>query len=1020
MNGKTGIDLTLSGEFGKDYVIEPVFSDPRFDAHVVIYLKDTVEFSMAHNATNTRQYCSKKVPFDGGDIWFQLDGAPTFDRRFYQQRIAFPGVFDYQKPFALKGLEYEPGLPVVGGFGVAGEKLTDEALAADSLRILFKYYWRGLRGPDGDEWHTLLYWDLDPVPDKGHHTSSDGKVVAVVVNPRAPALLVHAPAGEQFYTTPPKVYGLPKIHERTTYLTDGVTLQLFGIGLDGRLEYRLGGQGPWRAYQKPLLAREIVAPEATPVLLECRAGDGPIRRRTLVRNPGYPSAAEKHPRMMFSSSEELAAQRDRIRSDILYRHYVGVLPGEIKGEIKAGINYGDGLRHDHSHWSQPMVLDTAFVAAVEGYGGESEAYARYAKIALMDSYSLDPVGCHLQGTPVPEWWAYVGGLRYAQFAATAYDLLAGHYTVANGHKDGMTPIEELLIRDHLAQEAISQLRANAMGGGLHGGHWQDCAIAVMAMAMPSYDTPYLGTSGADGTTKATHLDAPFPNQKITWWQYHTDPNIETPGYPDLAHISMNFLTYDQEDGTWKADAKTYHEMHTWDLALMLHVRLNFDGHLYKYMKDYFDQLMYTRHPNTGQSYGFQGGPVSRLTEAMRTLVNPRFADAPQIRWLVDHPPSKIGGTRYWPIHAAAFHPEVEAKRPQAGSRIAKWYAFFAADIADPKTVSGRLTVQAAEVPGGRPYNLPRGPFRHDMEKTEAFADNMRLDIDAYGEYLLVNQADAGSASADRPCDAINCILTNADRATGADRFSVAYTANYQRYGVSTLTEKLQSPRCDYACASSNRQLSHDRRQWDRHLLFLDKRFFVLVDQVRAGQAPETVYGLVLQGSSDGSLAPGRFDVDEAAGRVRWTKASGVSLTAQVVGPPVKFLKETRKINETRQDKEPAVVATERGKDVLYLTVLYPADAGQRPATITPIKATGCTAAAVDDGQNKWIVLARLDSGPMSAGDVEAEGQLAWVRMDADGTPTFAAVSRGRRVAVGGKLLIDEKAVGVHATPYPGQ
>jgi len=1011
MNGKTGIDLALSGEFGKDYVVEPIYSDPRFDAHVVIYLTDAVAFSMAHNATNTRQYCSKKVPFDGGAIHYQLDGATTFDRSFYQQRVDFPGVFNYDKPFALKGLEYEPGLPVVGGFGPAGEELPDEAMAI-GVPTKLKHYWRGLKGPDGDEWHALLYWDLDPKADRGHSHSSDGKVAALVVNPKAPALLVYAPEGEQFYTTPPKAYGVSKIHQRTTYLTDGVTLRLFAMGLGEPLQYRVGARGAWRPYEKPLVASEIVAAANSPVLLECRAGDGPVRRRTLVRNPAYPSAAEKHPRMMFSSSEDLAAQRERVRSDILYQHY----SKGLAGELQSGIDYGDGLRHDHSHWSWPRVLDAAFVATLEGYGEESEAYARYAKIGLMDSYSLDPVGCHGQGTPVPEWWAYVGGLRYGPFAAAAYDLLAGHYTVANGYTHGMTPIEELLIRDHLAREAISQLNANAIGGGLHGGHWQDCTIAAMAMAMPAYDTPYLGTSGADGQTKATHLDAPFPNQKITWWDYHTNPRIKTPGYPDLAHISMNFLTYDQEDGTWKADAKTYHEMHTWDLALMLHVRLNFDGHLYKYMKDYFDQLVYTRHPNSGHSYGFQGGQISmgRLTGAIRTLVNPRFEDAATYAWSLENPLSKIGGTQYWPVHAVAYHPQIEAQAPRQGSRFGKWYAFFAGDIADPRTVSGRLTVQAAEVPGGRPYNRPRGPFHHDMDKTEAFADNMRLDIDAYGEYLLVNQAGADRHT--RPCDALNGILTNADRAKGADRFSVAYTANHQRYGVSTLTEKFQGVLCDYACASSRRDLSHQGRQWDRHVLFLDKRFFVLADQVRAGEAPETVYGLVLQGSSDGSSEPGRFDVDETADTVRWTKASGVSLTARVVGPPVEFLKETRKIQETGQTAEPAAVATARGKDLLYMTVLYPTDKGAKPAAITPIEAAGCTAATVDDGDGKWIILARLDSGPMSAASVEADGQLAWVKLDGQGNALFAAVSRGRRLTVGGRQLIAEERPGVHTFP----
>lgn len=207
LRGKTAIDLTLEGTFGVDYAIEPVYSDPAVDAHVVLYLTDAVRISMAHDENNVRHSEGRNIPFDGGTIALRIDGDYAGNNP-YGSLAAKPGLYVYDTlgPWRLSDLEFEAGTPVVGTIGTMGDPLgTDGKPNPD-------FYLRGLVGPDGDEWHTLIIWDRDPPPARGHYYHSDGKTTQMVVNPQAPAMVLSAPAGDQFYSTPAKTYGVARIH----------------------------------------------------------------------------------------------------------------------------------------------------------------------------------------------------------------------------------------------------------------------------------------------------------------------------------------------------------------------------------------------------------------------------------------------------------------------------------------------------------------------------------------------------------------------------------------------------------------------------------------------------------------------------------------------------------------------------------------------------------------------------------------------------------------------------------------
>lgn len=91
------------------------------------------------------------------------------------------------------------------------------------------------------------------------------------------------------------------------------------------------------------------------------------------------------------------------------------------------------------------------------------------------------------------------------------------------------------------------------GGDTHWAHGFEVMFGTLAAAMPTYSTPYFGASGVRSDLAAPDEEGrywnPFPDQGVTWWQAATDPDIETPGHPNVRYPLRVEMLY-TDDGWW--------------------------------------------------------------------------------------------------------------------------------------------------------------------------------------------------------------------------------------------------------------------------------------------------------------------------------------------------------------------------------------------------------------------------------------------------------------------------------------
>jgi len=264
------------------------------------------------------------------------------------------------------------------------------------------------------------------------------------------------------------------------------------------------------------------------------------------------------------------------------------------------------------------------VAKVEGMSAARTAggktFAAYAKEMVMDTWNwIDPVahGFNQNFDAIPSkenahfgYYQVNGMLSYVP----AYDLLIAMGYTADKVDGGITPIEDLKIRDGFA--AFIQLNLRELGGYGNGtntsapapdpgtGMW-DMARQVggllAALAMPSYNTPYYGTSGFDGTA-ATYTHAPFPDQALTWKQVFVDHDFTTQAYPNCRRyfnqVEGGLIT---AEGMF-FDRPGYYSMHLMGhcfivLATVMKIMRDHD---YPYLVKSFENA------NTGRLVGLKG------------------------------------------------------------------------------------------------------------------------------------------------------------------------------------------------------------------------------------------------------------------------------------------------------------------------------------------------------------------------------------------------------------------------------
>ncbi|NLF31724.1 MAG: hypothetical protein GX591_12650 [Planctomycetes bacterium] len=597
---KSGITLAPLGVYGLDYLVENTYHDPLIDPRCIIYIRDDVPLEMTHNAMNL--VAGNVVGADGGGIIrYRVDQNMTVRAKWAGAEHRWPA---YTAPISFAGMRYDGGAPVVGATGpLPGVAWSDRDA----------FYWRGMVGPFGDEWHVIAVGDDDEDPDLYYDAwASDGKVYTFVVNPTTPCIsFTAASAGAQWYTTPPKAHFVPKIHPQTTYLLGDVLIEL--AALDGAaVQYSLRAEGEaddvWEVYTGPIsTAAEGLAADTRYELRYRIGADGPVKTRTLHHDPAYPSDGEPHPtNILWQGPEGLQRIRDRIRDTAPER--------EVYRDTYAEILY-DSWYHqrgratlmngDRRNTIGMAILANAFPLIIDGFDQHPQASAFLHEAMLDNILNLDPVGVegvHSTNNPCKEinYQGYYS-VTTPLAMALAYDWVIKDLR-AGIHPHGFTAVEDYKMRDMLAAFCLhTALRyVDDYGGwidpnGYDLGMWTTSWLFgtnIIAAVMPDYDSDVFGTSGAPGGTfSAPRPWAPFPEQAITWWDLATDKNAPLPGTPNMAKRS-GFWGLLNENVEW-GDRRGYWggKMMGWLFYVNANFRVNFDGHRYPHFETAFDQII---------------------------------------------------------------------------------------------------------------------------------------------------------------------------------------------------------------------------------------------------------------------------------------------------------------------------------------------------------------------------------------------------------------------------------------------
>jgi hypothetical protein len=561
-NYKSGISLTFSGAKGTAYMEEYLYHDKLVSDRKIIYIRDTTHIFMAHNDYNNLAIANFSNSFfyiigkngmdslpgtgDEGIIRYKVDRDLQVAGNWAGTNNPGGHFPAYTTPLSFAGLEYEPGVPVVGTTGSNGQPLSDKV----------NQYWRGHIDPYGDEWHTIAVADDDssivaPTQSKVVYWSSDGKEFIFVVNPKTPALTIRASGNAEFYTTPPKAHLVPKIHMQTTYFnahTGSVTFELKDL-YGHNVFYRIN-HGTWVEDAHPVLDQDDFT-DGTNTLEYYYAGNQSYTKtRTVVKNPSHPSLPEAHGNFLWKDQNEF----NRIRARLTRAPYAG---GWQKIKTNASCHYQavwDVTGHtphrrifiipDPWYSYHPAVMDAslpnAFVALVEGWdytrSGATKSFGRYAvEMLLGNSWArVDHIGWeydHSQ-SPHPSSEVITAGYYFTPAitdAVAAYDIVAAHFR-SDQVSGGLTAIEDDYVRDQFGRYALACMQYHMGPVGM----WdtaQDMGAMMVGMCLREYTSPVYGTSGY-GTVQTAYLFTPYLHQAFTWKQIYSDRNVPLMAYPD--------------------------------------------------------------------------------------------------------------------------------------------------------------------------------------------------------------------------------------------------------------------------------------------------------------------------------------------------------------------------------------------------------------------------------------------------------------------------------------------------------
>lgn len=566
-NYRSGIDVIWGVGDGSDkrtaYMEEYFFYDKLLDDHKVVYLKDTTYIAMYHNARNVA-----KTGGSGAAPNYTVgangpDGLPNsgdegviryrWDRdRQIKGKWAPIYVGDssrlypaYSSPFTMASQQY--------GFGDAVNVVGSTGSNGGPLNNFTTSYYRGTIGPFGDEWHTLAYADdsnqvlaalgitaIDP-----KDRADDGKHVLIVVNPKTPCFTARVTGTGQFFTTWPKAYWTPRVVAQTTYIAPGssgtVTIELCDIN-GNNVFYRIGGSGAFTdAGTATVAIPDTAFADGSNILEYYYAGNAAYTKtRTVVKNPGFPSAGESHGYALFRSP----ANYDKM---VGFMGTYGTLHYSFLNTWKTNSGFGGsnqdsyipayrtGRRWASGNGTGEYILKNTVVAKVAGFNytkaGQPMSYGQAAKAMLLDGcLQSDSVGIdsNTNGDAVPNRERFYRGYydnTPITDAIMAYDLQIS-FMRSDQVTGGITPVEDYFIRNNFARYAYEAMMwAQGINDQISPGMWGGAHMltaGIIACVMPEYSEPLYGTSGI-GSANATWYNCPFPDVKYTWAQVLMQP-----------------------------------------------------------------------------------------------------------------------------------------------------------------------------------------------------------------------------------------------------------------------------------------------------------------------------------------------------------------------------------------------------------------------------------------------------------------------------------------------------------------
>lgn len=465
----------------------------------------------------------------------------------------------YTAPFRMSEVSYPDGTPLVGAVGHNGMPETSKR----------DRYFRAILGPNGDEYHTLMFaidqddWAIINQPGYRDRVSAiDGKSILIVVDPKAPAFCPRVTGTGQFFTNQPKAFWTPRVVDQTTVFSAGaagtVTFQLVDI-FGNNVSYRING-GSWVhvGASTVTLTQDDFAAGSNTLEYYYEGNESFARTRTLIKDPAFPSAVESHGQWLWnpekvggSSTWEEVVERTNRR-----------FPNNVKTSWRGTTTLGSGLEKwvSASYPSENggkgqrscdagAVLRNTFMAKFYGWGwkfnaAHTKSVGDWAKEMLLETkMSVDQMGFEgdHSADPIPNRTRHYRGYYDSMpllKALYAYDIFTADFK-STQVAGGLTAVEDYYVRDRLAAFAYEGMlwgMDGTMTSGGAPGMWGGARMLLaqqIAMVMPEYSSPLWGTSGF-GAVQTTYPDCPFgAGQQLTWKQALWDRDTELGEFPKL-------------------------------------------------------------------------------------------------------------------------------------------------------------------------------------------------------------------------------------------------------------------------------------------------------------------------------------------------------------------------------------------------------------------------------------------------------------------------------------------------------